>query len=193
MKNTSWRKEMRNLAGVKEADTYITRELDWAGIEAVQGEQSSGEVPYSIRGKIGPWTISRAWYYWVASAGEDGLDVKVADEMHNKAYPVKGDREPETYGKVIRVAGHCGCPPPAEWADHYDVDGKKIIVDPDGEQQDQFNRFVESGFLEENDEYRFAPRLDGVVDKSVVSSYHIDTQEGLNEFARVVRATYDTE
>jgi len=70
-------------------------------------------VPHTLTGKLADWNFSRAWTYWMASA-EEGLPLEVATELHNREYAVKGKGQPETYGQVIRVAGHCGCPPPEE-------------------------------------------------------------------------------
>lgn len=137
---------MKNLAGVIKADENIREELSLAGIELVQGERSSGEVPYSITGKLGDWKFARAWYYWRTFAPEGkGLPLEVAAYLHGKKYPHTEERETDTiYGQVIRVVGHCGCPHPMNWAS-LSSDGKRYVY-----------------------------------------SYHIDTQTGLNEFARFI-------
>lgn len=137
---------MKNLAGVIKADENIREELSLAGIELVQGERSSGEVPFSITGKLGNWEFARAWYYWMAFVPDGkGLPLEVAAYLHGKKYPLTGELEPDvTYGQVIRVAGHCGCPHPMNWAS-LSSDGKRYV-----------------------------------------NSYHVDTQTGLNEFARVI-------
>ena len=107
---------MINLAGDKEADVYIQEELISAGIDLVR-EKSKGEVPYSFQGRLGHWNFKRAWYYWNASAPDgQGFPLEIASELHEKRYPIVGKSQPETYGKVIRVVGHCGCPHPKEWA-----------------------------------------------------------------------------
>jgi len=121
---------MKNLAGETKADLHILKELGEAGIEVVEGKKSRGEVPHTLTGKLADWNFSRAWYYWVANA-EEGLPLEVATELHNREYAVKSERQPETYGQVVRVAGHCGCPPPNEWAnsagkiDSYHVDSQE--------------------------------------------------------------------
>ncbi len=109
--------KMKNLAGETKADLHILKELEEAGVEVVEGERSRGEVPYTLTGQLADWNFSRAWYYWMANAENGkGLPLEVATELHNRKYPVKGERQPKTYGQVIRVAGHAGCPPPEEWA-----------------------------------------------------------------------------
>ena len=190
---------MINLAGNEEADEQIQEELYLAVIEPVRGEKSRGEVPYSITGKLGDWKFARAWYYWMASAsGGKGLPLEVAAQMHEKKYPIIGERQPKNYGQVIRVAGHCGCPHPREWAKHFDEEGKQLILDPTHKYEKQFDVLLEQKAVLAcsklvNDlrtikfNTRYVPTLDGVVAKSVVDSYHIDEQLGLNEFARVLR------
>lgn len=180
---------MKNLAGVTEADESIQEELYLAGIYMVNIKPDPCEFPHSIAGEIGNWTLSRAWRYWVASAADgDGLPLDVATELHERNYPIIGPGQPETYGQVIRVAGHGGCPPPSEWVKHYDAQGLELIVDPDGKQESEWKSMIErySALRQSFDKYRFVSSLDETV-KSVVDSYHIDTQIGLNEFARVVR------
>ena len=122
--------KMKNLAGETKADLHILRELSDAGIEIVEGEKSRGEVPYTLTGKLADWNFNRAWTYWMAGA-EEGLPLEVATELHNREYAEKGERQPETYGQAVRVAGHCGCPPPKEWLnsdgriDSYHIDSQE--------------------------------------------------------------------
>jgi hypothetical protein len=139
---------MKNLAGVEGCDSQILVELRTAGAYVSSDYSHHGEVPYTKIGMVGPWTLRRAWYYWIASvdAPENGLPLATALEMHNKPYPdhMYDDERDKMgkYGNSIRVVGHCGCPSPEKW----------------------------------------------VNDRGTISSYHIDTQEGLNEFVRVVKA-----
>lgn len=166
---------MKNLAGVKEADESIQEELYIAGINIVKGEQSKGEVQYSIRGKLRDWNFSRAWYYWVASAPDGkGLPLEVATELHEREYPISGDNQPKTLGQVIRVTGHCGCPPPKDWAEpveevlRKELERFKITSATYGELAKLYN----SGKIN-------VPRF--------VNLYHINNQLGLNEFAHVIK------
>ncbi len=117
---------MKNLAGETKADLYILEELDKAGIEVVEGNMSRGEVPYTLTGKLGDWNFARAWYYWMAGAEEGkSLPLEVATELHHKEYSIKGEREPQTYGQVIRVDGHCGGPEPAGRVSSYHIDSQE--------------------------------------------------------------------
>ena len=174
---------MKNLAGVENVDNYIRQELKDAGIQTVQYPRNKGEVPYTLTGVAGPWTLKRAWYYWDATAPNgNGLPLDIAKELHNKSYPTlvenregRGNQEPEKYGDVVRVEGDCGCPPPEEWAfpEFKELSGeleKSGIKTPIS--YNDIRRLCDTGEIA-------APRF--------VDTYHIDTQEGLNEFVRVVK------
>ncbi|MBU4069957.1 MAG: hypothetical protein KJ646_03160 [Nanoarchaeota archaeon] len=168
---------MKNLAGVKEADQYIQEELYLAEIELVRGEQSGGEVPYSIIGKLSAWEFRRAWYYWMASAQEcNGLPLEVAAQLHEREYPIIGEDQLKNYGQVVRVVGHCGCPHPREWAfptrKVIEAESKRIGQDLMRTTYGDLAKLCNSGVVQGD---RF------------VNSYHIDNQLGLNEFARVLR------
>ena len=121
---------MQNLAGDDNCDETIKSELTIAEISVEKNPKgrNSGEVPYLFMGRLGPFTFRRAWYYWMVKGP---MPLEAAEEMYKH----------EDGRKDVRVAGHCGCPLPAEWADG-----------------------------------------------DFVNSYHIDTQEGLDLFARTVRA-----
>lgn len=185
---------MINLAGDQRADEYVQRELSLAGINIAQGERSEGEVPYSITGKLGAWDFIRAWYYWMANAEDgNGLPLEVAIKLHKRKYPNEGEDSPRTYGKVIRVAGDCGCPHPRGHARFLDSENRLLVFDPKGKER----RFLEGG-LERGefsrdfaDKYHCVETREGfktLTIKAVISSYHIDTQTGLNEFARVIKS-----
>lgn len=180
---------MKNLAGVEDTDKHITQELEYAGIEITEGARSEGEVPYTLTGQLGSWRFYRAWYYWIASAPDgEGLPLDVATGLHNKEYHIKGEREPDTYGQAVRVVGHCGCPPPGEWVNHYDAEGRELVLDLDGKKERDWNYFVERGIIDpEEHNLRFVKSLESIVVRSEIGLYHIDTQEGLNEFARVIK------
>lgn len=111
---------MRNLAGSHHPDDYIRNELERARIPVVQTEAHSGEVAYSLIGKLDDLTFTRAWTYWVVN----GLvPIEVAETLYDN--PV---------GKTdIRVDGHAGCPPPTgRFINSYHIDtevGLRIFVD----------------------------------------------------------------
>ena len=170
---------MRNLAGKKEntcCDEEIRLELDRAGIEAVDVDQSEGEVQYSVIGELttsyGTMTFRRAWYYWV-------VDCKVPLELAKRIYA-----HPE--GKVtVRAGGHCGCVPPENEAKYYH-ERKRAC---NKEEYDQCLDFLrERGdeelvniFLKKNISVNDPKACDGFV-----TCYHIDDQAGLLLFVLMV-------
>lgn len=169
---------MINLAGVKTADVSIREELTLANIPVKKVELGRTEVPYTIIGKLGNWKFNRAWYYWVASAEDgDGLSLEVAAELHERKYPIIGEKQPEIYGHVVRVTGHCGCPHPREWAFP-----TREVLEEESKRIGKDWKYINYGNLAKMCN-------DGLIKgQRFVNSYHIDSQIGLNEFARVIRA-----
>lgn len=96
---------MKNLAGYKEADAVISEELRRCMIDQrrLTDDEKRGEVPATIGGTLGRFTFRRAWYYWTVRG-----DVPIAIAERLYADPIGATD--------IRVAGHCGCPPPSKWA-----------------------------------------------------------------------------
>lgn len=170
---------MKNLARDKDCDSYIMDELERAGIEATHGGKSYGEVPASITGRLGPFTFTRAWYYWVVS-GPMPLDV--AKELY--AHP-EGKR-------TVRVAGHAGCPAPEEpWVKWYDDNGSCLW--PRYKYEKELAQFKDTPhlagkieYMVDSGEFRVSDDMtkDGV---PYVMSYHIDDQAGLLLFAMKVK------
>lgn len=160
---------MQNLAGNKGCDPITRGELEKAGIKVVQhSEILSGEVPTSLSGVLrycghDMFTFHRAWYYWVVS-GE--VPLEIAQEMYKD--PVGRDD--------VRVAGHCGRPSPDQWA----FPKSDVLRDLSAEKGIDFER-VPFGKLAKmcNSGVIDAPRF--------VSTYHIDSQEGLDLFVVTMR------
>lgn len=162
---------MRNLAGSKDSDIWTAAELTAAGIEIDIVEKPYGEPQTRVKGRLGGIEFSRAWYYWVAK-GRVPLDVArrlYADQVGQKD---------------VRVAGHCGCPPPEEWTHYYDGD-QMVVIDPDGSEEADYDRHIAKGWLTSDAKPRFAKSADGLT--AFVESYHIDSAEGLRLFADAVR------
>lgn len=88
---------MINLAGQRDADVYIRQELKNCGIEIVEGELNKGEVPYTLTGKLGQFTFTRAWYYWCV---EGPHAVHLAKILHD--HPAAN--------KTVRAVGDCTSP-----------------------------------------------------------------------------------
>ena len=101
---------MDNLAGRPDASSVTHNELTKAGIDVIRsGLSKYSEVPTVYTGRLGAFTFERAWYYWIAR-GPMPLDM--ARRIYNDPIGAQD----------VRVAGHCGCPPPDEWALHGFVD-----------------------------------------------------------------------
>lgn len=170
---------MENLAGREDCDVYIEKELTRARVEVVRGERRDHEVPASITGRSGPFTFTRAWYYWVV---EGKVPLTVAKELY--ADPV---------GKTdIRVAGHCGCPAPeAPWLEWYDKEGRQLITMKEAAKacrdgsKSKFIADAINGFLHDQSK-RFVHNLteEG---EAFVTSYHIDTEVGLRLFVDTIK------
>lgn len=168
---------MKNLAGVADCDTFIRTELERARIEVVEGPRSTHEVAASLTGKLGPFTFTRAWYYWIARGP---VPLEVARELY--ADPV---------GKTdVRSGGDCACRPPETWATYFDADGWELCSDPDGRQAREWADMQQKGFIPSLEErrIRFVPDAPAVAARAVVETYHIDSEVGLRLFADTIRA-----
>lgn len=153
---------MKNLAGDANCDVEIRKELKAAGIQEVQHDAPlKREVPQSVTGKLGDFTFERAWYYWVVSGA---VPLAVAEKMY--ATPVGK--------KDVRVAGHCGCPPPNEWAFPSDEAVAKYL-EAKGLQSINYGDLAKACNRGDVEGDRF------------VTTYHIDSQEGLNLFVKTLK------
>lgn len=165
---------MKNLAGNKDCDKEIERELTRCSIEVVPDQPRVGEVPSSLLGKLGLFTFFRAWYYWVVRGD---MPLKIAQELYN-----------DPVGKTdIRVCGDCSCPAPeGVFITWRDKDGKVLLSTIQreallitcGENNPIVKKVLE--------EYRFVddPAAEG---SGFVVSYHIDTELGLRIFADTLK------
>jgi hypothetical protein len=160
---------MKNLAGNEECDLIISEELRRCKIPAVQVEKSVGEVPYSLIGTLGPIRFERAWYYWVV---EGPVPLDVAIQLYE-----------DPVGRTdIRVAGHCGCPPPESWAQWYMSTGEIVLSLKEKTQIEGFPIIAKDiGPVVFSDD----PKSLGA--SAFVESYHIDTEIGLRVFADSIR------
>lgn len=171
---------MINLAGNKDCDREIRRELTRCRVPIVEGERSPGEVPATLTGKLGPFSMWRAWTYWVAKGA---VPLTVAWELYD-----------DPVGKTdVRVDGHCACPPPeGHRVRRYDSAGKQIVLDKTGDEQGRFLHYVETGAIpashfEQLHWVSFESDLVRQTECAVVESYHIDTEIGLRLFADTIR------
>src|SRR6478736_3866736 len=115
---------MKNLAGNKEADKDIERELLRCGVEPIRVLTVRGEVPATVIGVmvvpgLGTFRFERRWYYWSV----DGpVPLAIAEEL----YAMEHHRD-------IRSGGDCGCRPPATWA--CARKGEQTVVTPEETKQ----------------------------------------------------------
>lgn len=77
---------MMNLIGVETCDNYIRTELTRARIEIVEGHQTAGEIPFSLTGTIGNWTLERKWNYWEARVSNGNGFPRAAAEALNERF-----------------------------------------------------------------------------------------------------------
>jgi hypothetical protein len=171
---------VENLAGDKKCDVQILGELEKAGINVIQHNKAlDNEVTASITGQLGRFTFVRGWYYWIVSG-------RMPIDAARKMYADPNGR------KDVRVAGHCGCPPPEEWTNWFDPKSHRRILTM--KQKAELEEYANSDSESMNEiakaslkEYDFAedPSLVG---EGFVDTYHIDTQEGLNLFTATIRA-----
>lgn len=177
---------MKNLIGNLFADNSIIKELNEAGIIILKVPQiplSTPEVTYSRIGKLAEWTFIRKHGYWQATASKGlGLSLDIAQKLSEKEYP--HSNIVDKYGQVIRVKGLDNGKLPDEHQMIFSSIGYLIKSPPDETEQqifyallDKFSVFQTIWLTSEIPE---DARL-------VIPSYHIDTQDGLNEFARVIR------
>jgi hypothetical protein len=159
---------MKNLAGDKDCNVHIKLELSQARIQeiSVAEDPVHREVPYTHEGRLGNFTFHRAWYYWIV---DGNVPLAAAQEMY--ADPA---------GRTdIRVAGHCGCPPPEEWAHWFTPDGREVVSEKELQEIKKY-KLDETKYVSRED-----PNL-GVM-AAYVTSYHIDSVLGLRIFADTIK------
>lgn len=161
-----------------DADDYLELRLRRLGIEFDTYHPESDAVKhYNSRlvGRLGPLTIGWGRGYFV-------VDGPVPIELARWIYAADVE-------KVIRSGGHCKAPSPDDYGvEWFDVEGKSLVVDPDGKQREAF---ATSTILRNHDmsQLHFVASLDEVPDRrGVVDSYHIDTDQGLARFVSMARA-----
>jgi hypothetical protein len=120
----------------KEVDDAVTAELTAAGLPLSNMARGEGivampdcfrfrecgngyykEVPTVIYGFWHHWKFERAWYYYRAEGA--GIPPDIAEEFH------------KTWGRQVRVNGHCGCPSPLEQNEGFAI-GSYHIDTPEG-------------------------------------------------------------
>lgn len=117
---------MQNVAGMKDPDPILEKELNLAGIPHVKLQEffrNTGEVHYTIIGDLYKWRFTRNWYYWVAKG--PGIPIEAATELY------------KDFGTVVRLEGDAGILNPSDrynglGSGHYHIDtaeGLKALAD----------------------------------------------------------------
>jgi len=169
---------MKNLAGDKNADAHIKAELNRCGIPIESIPLGPSEVPYTLIGKLGEFTFTRAWYYWCVSGP---VPLALAESLYTEEF--KCD---------IRSGGDCVTRPPLIWAT-YIHEGKQVIT------QEEYKSHVDLAsksplykkILESEDfklRYYILPDDDLSSYKQYVTSYHIDSELGLYVFVQAIKS-----
>jgi hypothetical protein len=174
MKNLACRQPTVEIVG--ETNEQILSELTKAGITPVAHPKlvEQTEVPTNYTGVVGMTMFKRAWYYWCVTCE---VPLHVAELIY---------ADPNCR-KDVRVAGHCGAPPPSEWAVKIDNQSGKTLTD-DKEFEKGLVLFQDMPKALEDWTTNFMPEGGSTGYRSVIQSYHIDTQEGLNRFVEILKA-----
>lgn len=188
---------MINLAKspIAKNDEAILEELFVAGIDVLRDDtRLDAEVSTHITGVLRRkstlvpiFRFQRAWYYWMV---EGNVPLAVAEAMYAQ----------EPYGKRdVRVAGHCGCPPPKEWAVHFTAEGKRVFLFTghdlelhrsfkDGTLSPSMRAALSNLFLgNEGPIVETEAERDAITALRAVTNYHIDSQAGLKVFVDTLR------
>lgn len=172
---------MKNLAcrrptpeKIQEINDCVCSELKKAGIPAILNDpKERGEVPSEFDGKYKGFYFRRAWYYWMVTGA---VPLEVAKELYANPNGVED----------VRVTGHCGCPPPEDWAVEIEVNtGRKLVSDKQYEDILQLFEDHQDMLLRWKTEH--VRENEAGEKRSFILSYHIDTQEGLNLFMDTIR------
>lgn len=169
---------MINLAGRDDCDEHVARELRHACIPSERCKLSGHEVNTSIVGKLPGFTFKRAWTYYVV---EGRVPVEIAQALYED--PLGRDD--------VRVAGHCGCPPPADpWLTYLDADGRELLTlgDPKHDLMVGDSEIASRVNAEMRARYRWVEDRAVAAGRRVfVDLYHVDSVAGLRLFADSVR------
>lgn len=134
------------------------------------------ETHFNVSGKLHGWELDRAWTYWVVKTKDENSLIGIEDAkiLHAK------------HGKKLRVAGHCGCPPPEHPWLYYKQRASAVhighgaVLTLDGE----IHKVIDPRYEPDKSWLTEVEELDKKypgVDLGM-SGYHIDTQETFNAF-----------
>lgn len=159
--------DCRNLAGRAYADTVIRSELNRASIPIV-GCDNDGEVPSTIGGRLDDFVFVRGWRYWRVKGL---MPYAMACYIHRRR------------GGEVRTAGYAGGVHPQGFSDcRVSLDKVEMIrfliggpdLDAVSSEPWEFEPVI----------FTDSPWLSG---RRFVTSYHVDTIEGLRFLAKMIR------
>lgn len=172
---------MMNLAGITDADRQIGYELGHSGIPVVEAsptEVRRSRVPFTLAGRLGSFYFLRYRDYWSVTGN---LPLGIAEKLYD-----------DPIGRTdVRVAGNRSCLSPAECAVRLMDDGSYVLGSRWGNTAEGFSSFgeyvlrSEPGVMGPNPILHDDPAAKAA--KLYITSYDIDSQEGLDLFARTVR------
>lgn len=173
---------MENLAGQENCDRVIFSELTKARVNVVEGEKSTGEVPFKLTGELNGFTFRRAWYYYVVSGD---MPLRVAYELYKDPIGVSD----------VRVDGHCMCPPPGppHHALYLDANDYQLVApNPKNDEAVDYWRkdnthFHRTMIATYDAKYRHVNHPEAIATLAIVDLYHIDSLAGLRLFADTIR------
>jgi hypothetical protein len=108
---------MVNLAGVKNCDIEIKKELEEAGIGQIY-RRSIGEVPFTVEGRLYHYEFERAWVYWIVSGI---VPLRIAEKLYKRSKELPAG----CYGFAIRANGDCTCPKPEGNVNYWHIDSQQ--------------------------------------------------------------------
>lgn len=157
----------------KDRARAVTNALRWCGLTLLPGANpSEASKPLAVLGDL---TISHSHRgYWVVKG-------KVPVDVAERLYADPAGRD------LIRVTGHCGCPPPSEWLTWLLPDGRQVTK---AKEEPEWDRMIADGHLRAEQKARFVFDNDpaSIGASAFVDGYHIDGDLGLRVFVDVVRS-----
>jgi hypothetical protein len=176
-----------NMAGRKDCDEYIKRELEHCLIKVCRLSEveayklkNESEVPYSLYGELGlgDFTFKRAWYYYIVNGR---VPIALAETIYKDPACIQD----------VRAGGDCGAIPPKEHAKWYDGRTKRTILKLKEKEECECYLKTDSKIMQEIakkilNESDFAEDP-SAVGEGFVDLYHIDTEVGLRVFSDCLR------
>lgn len=140
----------------------------------VREPAATGRGYHYLEGVLGPFVIEPDRYWRIRGP----VPVAVAWEMYAS----------ELGRKVVRIDGHCGCPPPERpWLTWRTRDGRQVSTLKDRAQCEQFIPKLWPSMAELERRFLFHDDPASIGAAAYVEAYQVDTDEGLALFVETVR------